>query len=73
MYIILCYCIDRTRKTQSKLLAGAVVKKRTADENVNTPKKQKLTVDKSKESPEKSTGQDCVQLKFNLIKINHSY
>lgn len=60
MCIILYYCIDRTRKTQSKLLAGAIVKKRTADESINPSKKQKSTVDECKKLPKKSTGQDCV-------------
>jgi len=66
MCAIMYYCIDRTRKTQSNLLAGAIVKKRAADESVNPSKKQKLTVDEYMKSPVKSTGQDCVY--YSLIK-----
>jgi len=47
-----------TRKTQSKLLAGAIVKKRTADETMNPSKKQKSTANDSKQSPKKSTGEN---------------
>lgn len=46
----------RPKKTQSKLLAGAIVVKRTCDENTNPLKKQKLITDETKTSPEKSKG-----------------
>ncbi|XP_026805828.1 PSME3-interacting protein [Rhopalosiphum maidis] len=46
-----------TRKTQSKLLAGAIVKKRTSEEPINPSKKLKPTTDDSKILPEKSIGE----------------
>ncbi|VVC33146.1 FAM192A/Fyv6, N-terminal [Cinara cedri] len=47
-----------TRKTQSKLLAGAVVKKRSLDENTNNAlKKQKKENGEPKESTEISAGE----------------
>lgn len=46
----------RPKKTQSKLLAGAIVVKRTCDESTNPKKKQKLITDETKNSLEKSKG-----------------
>lgn len=49
-------CIYRARKTQSKLLAGAVVTKRTSDESINPSKKQKSTINDAKKSLDEKTG-----------------
>lgn len=46
----------RPKKTQSKLLAGAIVVKRTSDESTNPLKKQKLITDETKNLLEKSKG-----------------
>lgn len=54
--------IYRPKKTQSKLLAGAIVIKRTLDESTNPSKKTKLTIDDSKKSPQKSTGLIILQI-----------
>lgn len=40
-------CFLSARKTPSKLLAGAIVIKRTSDENINPPKKPKLASEES--------------------------
>lgn len=75
--IIITYCI-RTRKTQSKLLAGAVVKKRTLDKNTNNiSKKQKKECTESNESTNKSAGLvlciDNITNKFVNINTNYIF
>lgn len=56
-------CVNRTRKTQSKLLAGAIVTKRMLDGSTNPSKKQKLTNDE----PKQSTGLIIISVVFLTI------
>lgn len=56
--------IFRIKKTQSKLLAGAIVKKRTSDESANLSKKPKPSIDEPQKSLDKSTGWLLVKLLF---------
>lgn len=62
MWDIFNFVIDRAKKTQSKLLAGAIVIKRTLDESTNPTKKTKLITDGSKKSQEKLTGLIMLQI-----------